>query len=352
MDIESPVYRDARDELVSQLNDAERRIEALLEQLRPFETTKDPAGAAVIACTQAAIRKLARQRSSIAAPLQESSRLAAAARREVNALDETIEAVTREVAALTTTANAATVNATAKRMLAELEKGRTAILDLMLAYRLKQQLHGLRVGRAVDFKASYEKYLPSEDARIAALTEFAGRSDYFDEAVFEIPAQKVWRRSSSYAWRIATCFIPFLVVLAVGGLLALWGVIPWGAETNWDDSGDLVIAYALVFAGVIAHLVVENVKLSQAAKPPITAVGEWIDWMHLRWAGLAGSVVPMVIATLGLLRLGTAPKGEELLVFFFGGYSVDSVAGTILNRFGTAARSGITTATSAARKKP
>ena len=221
-----------------------------------------------------------------------------------------------------------------------LEAVRIAIRDLLLPYRLKIQLHELRVGQSVDFKKDYEDELPKIDDRVALLTELSRRSQSFREGVFDVPGQRVWRRSASAAWRAVTCLaIPVFAVL-VGGGLAAASLLPL-EEWHLDDAGDVLAAYGLVLAGVLAHLVVENIKQAQAKTVPIIAIGETIDWLHLRWAGLLWSFAPVVVVVVGLLAMGTQVSGEEALVFFFGGYSVDSVAGTFLTRFGTTAGAGV-----------
>ena len=98
----------------------------------------------------------------------------------------------------------------------------------------------------------------------------------------------------------------------------------------------------------------ENVKLSQARETPILAIGEFVDWLHLRWAGIGGTFFAILVTVLGLrltLDEETLAGGwETTLLFFFAGYSVDSVAGIFLTRFGTAAKGGVAAVT--ARIKP
>jgi hypothetical protein len=100
-----------------------------------------------------------------------------------------------------------------------------------------------------------------------------------------------------------------------------------------------------VLLGVVAHLLVENVKLSQARETPILAIGALVDWLHLRWAAIGGTFFAILVTVLGLrltLDEETLEEGwETTLLFFFAGYSVDSVAGIFLTRFGTSAKGGV-----------
>jgi hypothetical protein len=343
MDEDGPIYSGARARLVGQLDMAEADVNWLLREVRElFELDAVPGNATLEAIGERRDALVGRV-PHLWEPLRDSSELFEEAAAKVDELRSDIDEAGERAENIDRSARRREVPAmqSAARTTADsLERVRKAIYDLVLAYRLKCQLHGLRVGQSVDFKADYKDELPSIDDRIAILNQFKRRSDYFPEAVFDVPGERVWRRSSSAAWRAVTCLaLPVFAVL-VGAALAGASLLPL-EEWHLDDAGDVLAAYGLVLAGVLVHLVVENIKQAQANTVPIIAIGETIDWLHLRWAGLLWSLAPVVVVVVGLLAIGTEVSGEEALVFFFGGYSVDSVAGTFLTRFGTAAGAGV-----------
>jgi hypothetical protein len=343
MDEDGPIYSGARSRLVGELEIAEGDIAWLLQKLRELykqdSVPEDPTFVAI----GARLQELAGRIPQLEEPLADSSELYKNAAAKVDLLGRAIGEARGRAGIIDGPHGPSEVpamQAAARSTVRALKNAHTAIRDLLLPYRLKCQLRGLRVGQSVDFNVDYADELPTVDERMAMLTEFSRRSDYFKEGVFDVPGQRVWRRSGSAAWRAVTCLaVPVFAVL-VGAALAGVSLLPL-EDWHLDDAGEVLAAYGLVLAGVLAHLVVENIKQAQAKTVPIIAIGETIDWLHLRWAGLLWSFAPVVVVVVGLLAIGTEVSGEEALVFFFGGYSVDSVAGTFLTRFGTASGVGV-----------
>ncbi len=105
--------------------------------------------------------------------------------------------------------------------------------------------------------------------------------------------------------------------------------------------GALAAAYILVLTGVLLHLGVEGVKQSQSRPGRPLVIGHALDWLHLHWAGISLSVVPIVVVTIGLRLAETKTGTEEAALFLFAGSSVDSVAGMILTRFDSLAAKGL-----------
>jgi hypothetical protein len=103
---------------------------------------------------------------------------------------------------------------------------------------------------------------------------------------------------------------------------------------------ELLGAYLLVLAGAVLHLVVENVKQGQSGNVPILAIGDGLECLHLRWAGLGLSFLPVLVTVIGLRILGAGNDPDELTVYVFAGYSVDSVSGLFLTRFDASGRRG------------
>jgi hypothetical protein len=125
----------------------------------------------------------------------------------------------------------------------------------------------------------------------------------------------------------------------VGAALALAPTLGLDDSVGLKSSGDNLNAYLLVLLGMVAHLLIENLKQFQANTTPV-AIGAFLDWLHLRWVAIAYSFVPVVVTVVGLL-VTVGFDGDKALLYFFAGYSIDSVAGVFLTRFGTAAASGV-----------
>jgi hypothetical protein len=343
MDEHGPVYRGARGRLVGHLETAEGDIAWLLPQVRRLLELDSLPAATTFTAIGRRFNDLVSRLPQLHEPLADSSELYEKAAAKVDRLSRGVRDARDKANIIDGSPLPSDVDAmhkAARETAAALETARVTIRELLLPYRLKCQLHALRVGKSVDFKKDYSDELPTVDERLAALKEFSRRSDYFREAVFDLPGERIWRRSASAVWRAATCLaIPVFAVL-VGGALTAASLLPL-EELHLDDAGDVLAAYGLVLTGVLVHLVIENIKQAQANTVPIIAIGETIDWVHLRWASLLWSFAPIVVVVVGLLAIGTQVSGEEALVFFFGGYSFDSVAGTFLTRFGTAAGPGV-----------
>jgi hypothetical protein len=216
--------------------------------------------------------------------------------------------------------------------------------------KLKKLLAKVAVGKAVSFATSFGSCVPDSSTRAQLLqqlsndTAFCGAVDVTRGVIYRTPAS---RRA-----RWLTYLSPAVFFLAAGGVVVgisalhgligglptqLWGSAPSAggpAVASWHK---LLGPYVLVCAGAVAHLSVESVKQGQADNPPI-AIGDLLTWLQLRWAGLALSFVHVVVAVVGLSVLGVGDTGHDLTLWLAAGYSVDSVAGLILNRFGTSSK--------------
>lgn len=339
---ENPIYVGARQQLIGHLEITRAHVAELLSAVGDLTAATVIPTAAALGPIGALLDEIVGLLPQMDAALAQSNQLYRNAAEPIDRLRHSIEKARASADPIDGSSRPSSVpvmRVAAQNTSVSLTAAQRAIRDLLLAYQLKTQLHGLRVGQSVDFAAAFASELPTVDERVALLTEYSRNSRYFDEAVFDSPDQRVWRKSGSAVIRALTCLaVPVFAVL-LGGVLAAVSPLPLG-KWQLDDTGDLLAAYGLVLAGVLANLVVENIKQSQSQSVPIIAIGATIDWLHLRWAGLLWSFAPVLIVVIGLLMSGTKVDGDEALVFFFGGYSVDSVAGTFLTRFGTAANAG------------
>lgn len=138
--------------------------------------------------------------------------------------------------------------------------------------------------------------------------------------------------------------IAWMLGLAVLYAVSQIGCLP--AKWNLGDfSNTLLFAFAFLTIGVIGHLIVENVKQSQIQIASVLPFSGTLDWLHLRWAGIMQTVMYATIAVIGLciagMEMNVTDQGTfndaDLLKWIAAGYALDSIAGTVLTRFGVAA---------------
>jgi hypothetical protein len=211
--------------------------------------------------------------------------------------------------------------------------------------RLKEALVGLAVGRALNFDTTFADELPDAKQRSALLARLAAYESLFHGAI-DVENGVVYKMSPSRGWRVASYLSPLIFAALAGGFLALIGTldqlqIRLDSEWGLDEVPPLLGAYLLVLAGALIHLVVENVKQAQSDKVPILAIGDGLEWLHLRWAGLGLSFIPVLVTVVGLRVAGVGSDPSDVPIYLFAGYSVDSVAGLFLTRFDASARRGL-----------
>jgi hypothetical protein len=199
---------------------------------------------------------------------------------------------------------------------------------------VEEKLAQIRVGKALDFHAVFDETLadPAQRGEILSLLKHRHIGGWVDPAT-----GLIYRVSRGRAGRVATCIAPFVAALLTG--TALYGFSSLSLADNWDylaDGWQLVGAYGLVLAGATFHLLIEALKQNQTKSAPILAAGDLVYWLNLRWVGLLMTIAWVVIVTIGLRAAGVEEDGE-LSVYFFAGYSLDSVAGLILTRFNSSA---------------
>lgn len=154
----------------------------------------------------------------------------------------------------------------------------------------------------------------------------------------------LYKKSTSRGARVATYLAPVAWTL-LGGcvvLLPFWLDL---TEGLWNEPADALRAYALVLAGVAMHLVVTAQKERQGNSGAPLPLGNPLDWLHTRWAGVAWTFVSAVIVVFGMGLNGFAriEATEVVYLYLFAGYSVDSIAGLFLTRFDALAQKGVRT---------
>jgi hypothetical protein len=227
--------------------------------------------------------------------------------------------------------------ARSKRTRAKLIELATASAKLTIRRRLEQNLAQRATGRALDFNVTFADEIPDAAVRkeyLAKLQEEEGRSFNgvvdVESGLIYVTSPSRWRRTLSY-------FAPLLTAVALGGIL--YGLSVLDVEWALDEWTPLFEGYVLVLAGMVVHLLVENVKQFEMGTPVI-AVSDKLQWLHLRWVALSWSIVPAAITAVGL-RFAELPGADQWETYLAAGYGADSLAGLFLTRYQAAAETGL-----------
>ena len=213
---------------------------------------------------------------------------------------------------------------------------------------LEDELRPIAAGHWLDANAALSQYVTDRTARTDLLTRLSADRDFAGAVA---PAQGlIYKLSESKAFRVFTYVAPLLFFVAAGGVLIgistlhslfgsgyptqLWGIVSKPNATATFTWHKLLGPYLLVIGGVIAHLAAENLKQDKAGVP-ILAINDLLAWLNLSWVGLAYSFIPVIIVVVGLSVLDIGATGHDLTLWLAAGYSVDSIAGLVLNRFDT-----------------
>jgi hypothetical protein len=256
-------------------------------------------------------------------------------------VEELRDALERVLTAWPTT-DAASADAvlTACKATAEcLATARYRSAQLTIPREVSRKLEGMRVGKALDFNAEFKEELPDSERLAKVLTRL---EPYDIGGAIDVKAGLIYKMSTSRTYRIFTYFAPLLALLAGAALLVgIANLDHVGVDfpDGWElsDALTLIGVYLLVLSGAVIHLLVENVKQMQMRSIPILVISEGLDWLHLRWMGLSLTIVPILVTEIGLRIVGVPSGSDQPGLWILAGYSADSIAGTLLTRFDSAA---------------
>ena len=207
--------------------------------------------------------------------------------------------------------------------------------EITVPVEVKEQLETLRVGKPLDFEASFKSKIPRPTQRSQILAELKNQriGGWVDEG-----AQLIYRLSAGAGARFLTCIAPFALALLGAGLMYLIPTFSLPVAWNLGDRWQLAGAFGLVLSGAVIHLLVENIKQLQSRSVPIVAITDGIYWLNLRWIGLSLTVLWALVVAIGLRVIGFDSVGSEGVgAYIAAGYSLDSVAGLVLTRFDSSA---------------
>jgi hypothetical protein len=208
--------------------------------------------------------------------------------------------------------------------------GQMSVPDLVAGH-----LDEMRTGWALDFHEHFAEEFPDPDQRQLLLNELAMHPKSIPTGVIDLKAGLIYKKVPGKLGKL-TVIAP-LAWAVLGGLIILFiaGVATKLKLDEWNltNGHRMLAAYIVALAGAVIHIMFETVKQQQNGHVQILAIGRGLDWLNIRWLGLALSFLAIVVTVVGLRVLNV----DDLAVYLFAGYSADSVAGILLTRFDSVA---------------
>jgi len=218
--------------------------------------------------------------------------------------------------------------AAAVRAERELAAAATEAARLLVPCEAKAALLRLRVGRPLDFRTRFRHLAPDDETQKELLGDLASRPMELP-GVVDVENGILYRISPSRELRLLTAAIPLLAMLATFPCVVLVDRLNDHHGSKLIDRSSLVATYGAVVAGALVHLIVERTKSLQVfGSPRIYVPGDALIWMHLRWASLCFTLIPIIGVWIAVWQA----HQRGLLTFFFSGYSVDSIWGLVASR--------------------
>lgn len=202
---------------------------------------------------------------------------------------------------------------------------------------LPERLTGRPIGQAVDLHTMFEAEMPNREARVILLGTLKNEEGRSFPGVLDVESGIVYVTSSKRHVRVLTYLAPVLLAVLLGLVLVL---VPLLLPDLPVQGGSLLQIYLLVLAGMVLHLLIENVKVLDMAGE-IVVLRDKLTWLHLRWVGVSLSVVPAAVVTFGLAFVDLGPTAG-FVTYLAAGYSADSIAGLFLTRYQSSATKAVT----------
>jgi hypothetical protein len=209
---------------------------------------------------------------------------------------------------------------------------------LTVADRLNGHLATVRIGKAIGFDAAFSDELPNADDRREILKYLADHPGSVS-GVIDVARGLVFRVSQSRKVRLATYAAPLLAAAAGAGVVVIAGELDnWLNLSGWPhgmrNASALLTGYFFVLIGALVHVAVETLKQQRfSAGTSFLALDDLLDWVHIRYLSISASVLWVLVGIFGLAASSTSINWTTA---FFVGYSIDSLGGLFLQRFGQA----------------
>ncbi len=206
---------------------------------------------------------------------------------------------------------------------------------------MMRQAAPMKPGDCIQFNQVFGQDLPNADDRSTLLAEFASTPGTLTNAWIDVDQGLIYLYSPGVGTKAVSIAVASFALVLVGGATVgtcYLGALP-AIGDHWPlkpaDSGPVLIAWLAVLVGVVLHMIVDTVKVTQAqgAQLPnisLNQVPVWIE-THL------GTVVLKLVLTLVGLFTVVFTIGVQSLTPFYGllvGYSLDSIIGLANNTLG------------------
>ena len=230
----------------------------------------------------------------------------------------------------------------AQRSIKTLEDLSLVCARITIPNELNNYLANVRIGKSLNFVATFRDQLPSDDLTKSVLATLAPQSGIVS-GLIDLTTSSVIK-ADSRLWRQVLSVVFIAIAVALGfGLVAL--AVHADTWLGFDSSGwpvqlknwaALNGAYILVLIGVVAHWVLDRIKQTRGGAD-VTPISEWLLWLHV-------NEVPIMvrIATVWLMvAMGVAFKTFNLatavqpVTYFTAGYFLDSTFDALIGRFNT-----------------
>lgn len=213
---------------------------------------------------------------------------------------------------------------------------------LTIPNELDNYLANYRVGKSLDFLATFKDQLPDEESARRVLASLAPESGVVS-GLIDLDGGKVikadhrlWRQLASLAMVASVAAMGF----GFAGIAVHWG--PW---FHFDTSGwplkqnqwaALNGAYLLVLLGALGHWVLDRVKQNHAGTD-ITPLAEWLIWIHINEIQICSRIATSwLVVGLGVaFKVFDLAEGVQPLTYFTAGYFLDSTFDALVGRFNT-----------------
>ena len=201
---------------------------------------------------------------------------------------------------------------------------------------LDNYLSNYRIGQKLDFVTTFKDQLPTEQATRDVLAALAPQSAVISGLVDVVNGMIVKASSSIRRQVLSVVFI--LLTVALGfGLIAFAVAGPWrGWLTPSASWSALNGAYLLVLLGVLAHWILDRLKLSRAGAD-LLPLSEWLLWLHVNEVQIIVRIVTIwFVVGLGIaFKVFNLANGVPPVTYFTAGYFLDSTFDALVGRLNT-----------------
>jgi hypothetical protein len=199
---------------------------------------------------------------------------------------------------------------------------------LTIPQRVNEHLRQLRIGQALDFHRDFADELPELSERVKLLVTMRAHPNQI-HGIVDVERGVIYKTATQRRRHVISLVAQVVLVLLGVGLFALLPVI--GAWEALSDRALLLERYLFVGVGALLHLSMSTLKQRRrSGEGEVTALDDFILWIHVREVAIAWTVVTVWIGVIGL---SFVPQGRGAETALIVGYSLDSFIDVFLMRF-------------------